>query len=358
MKRKILFLGVLLVSLTMAAQKQNAAYLAYIEQWKATAIQQQADYGVPAAITMAQALLESGAGQSELAVNANNHFGIKCTSEWFGAVYYYDDDSKGECFRQYGNAAESFKDHSIFLKRPRYTTCFEIAVEDYEGWANRLKACGYATDPGYAPKLVKIIEDYRLDTLYAGAPKTSAPLAAAAIAANEAVRQQKDSVNPRTKRPLKATVVRRSEPIMVIHNDPEPPYTEPLTAKEERDSFMLMHPTSRCNGLLYVNAREDDTYANIAFRLNVRERDLREDNDALGRELKKGDRVYLSAKKKTSSKEFVWTHTGQSLWELSQEEGVKVEAIQKLNELDPRVRTFRTRQKIYLKKVKEENGYH
>ena len=90
----------------------------------------------------------------------------------------------------------------------------------------------------------------------------------------------------------------------------------------------------------------------------MRERDLREDNDALGRELKKGDRVYLSAKKKTSSKEFVWTHTGQSLWELSQEEGVKVEAIQKLNELDPRVRTFRTRQKIYLKKVKEENGYH
>lgn len=345
------------VSLVMAAQKQNASYLAYIEQWKATAVQQQADYGIPAAITMAQALLESGAGQSELAVNANNHFGIKCTSEWFGGVYYYDDDSKGECFRQYGNAAESFKDHSLFLQRPRYTTCFEIAVEDYEGWAQRLKACGYATDPGYAPKLIKIIEDYRLDTLASG-KSASGAVATAAVPANNARPQTTDSVKPRPKRPLKAEVVRRSEPIMVIHNDPEPPYKEPLTAKEERDSFMLMHPTYKCNGLVYVLAREEDTYSNIAFRLNVRERDLREDNDALGRELKKGDRVYLSGKKKTSTKEFVWTYTGQSLWQLSQDEGVSVESIRKLNELDPRIRTFRTRQRIYLKKVKEENVYH
>ena len=149
------------------AQNLNPTYLAYIEEWKGTAVQQQADYGIPASITMAQALLESAAGKSELAQNARNHFGIKCTSEWFGGVYYYDDDRKGECFRQYKDAAESFKDHSVFLKRPRYTTCFEIAVEDYEGWARRLRECGYATDPQYAHKLIKLIEDYRLDTLYA-----------------------------------------------------------------------------------------------------------------------------------------------------------------------------------------------
>ena len=356
---KKLFLGVLMIgTMSSWAQKQDLTYLAYIEEWKAIAIQEQEDYGIPASITMAQALLESQAGQSELALNAKNHFGIKCTNEWFGGVYYHDDDSEGECFRQYGNAAESFKDHSIFLKRPRYSTCFEIAVEDYEGWARRLKECGYATDPSYAPKLIKLIEDYRLDTLTV-AQTVRRPQA------EPAERAQRENAGtgsvakpaPKPKRPLKATVVRRSEPIMVIHNDPEPPYVEPLTAKEERDSFFLMHPRKKCNGIQYVIAHEGDTYSNVAFRLNVRERDLREDNDALGRELAKGDRIYLAAKKSTGEEAFVWSHTGQSIWQLSQEVGVKIEAIQKWNELDPQIRTFRTRQRIYLRKTKEEDAY-
>ena len=357
--KKLFILGVLVIgTMSSWAQKQDLTYLAYIEEWKAIAIQEQEDYGIPASITMAQALLESQAGQSELALNAKNHFGIKCTNEWFGGVYYHDDDKKDDCFRQYGNAAESFKDHSIFLKRPRYSTCFEIAVEDYEGWARRLKECGYATDPSYAPKLIKLIEDYRLDTLTVSQTVRRPQ-------AEPAERAQKENAGagsvakpaPKPKRPLKATVVRRSEPIMVIHNDPEPPYVEPLTAKEERDSFFLMHPRKKCNGIQYVTAREEDTYANVAFRLNVRERDLREDNDALGRELAKGDRIYLAAKKSTGEDAFVWSHTGQSIWQLSQEVGVKIEAIQKWNELDPQIRTFRTRQRIYLRKTKEEDAY-
>jgi hypothetical protein len=284
---------------------------------------------------MAQALLESAAGTSELAVNANNHFGIKCTNEWLGGVYYHDDDRKGDCFRQYLNAAESFKDHALFLQKPRYETCFEIAVEDYEGWAYRLKECGYATDPLYAKKLIRIIEDYRLDTL------VNAPV---------------QTTSNNTKRPLKAVVVTKSDPIMTIHNNPEPPYVEPLTAKQERDSFFLMHPKKKFNGIPYVEAREGDTYPNVAFRLNVRERDLRQDNDALGRELKVGDRIYLAPKKVTGlpDRTFVWTHAGLSLWQMSQDEGITIEAIQKYNELDPQIRVFRTRQKIYLRKVKED----
>ena len=347
---------------SMAAQ--NQAYLDYIEQWKYTAIENQATYGIPASIIMAQALLESGAGQSELAVNANNHFGIKCNNEWLGAVYYYDDDSKGECFRQYANAAESFNDHALFLQRPRYETCFEIVPEDYEGWAYRLKECGYATDKNYAPKLIKIIEDYRLDTL----------VSYAAVGVFDAKAQEhqlydqpqaqtpevKDTVAQDTmpqqpvKRPLKAVVVRKTEPIMVIHNDPEPEYKEPLTARQERDSFLLAHPKKKCNGVNYVVAREGDTYANVAFRLNVRERDLRVNNDALGRDLMPGDRIFLTLKKTSSKKDYVMTFPGQSLWKLSQEEGVLIEAIQKLNGLDPTIRTFRTRQKLYLKKVKDD----
>ena len=146
MKKGWILLAVMALSMSASAQRLDPAYLSYIEKWKAVALRNQAEYGIPASIIMAQALLESAAGTSDLATKANNHFGIKCTGDWFGGVYYYDDDRKGECFRQYGDAAESFKDHALFLQRPRYATCFEIAVEDYEGWAHRLKACGYATD--------------------------------------------------------------------------------------------------------------------------------------------------------------------------------------------------------------------
>ena len=343
-------IAALILSVGLAAQKQNQAYLDYIEQWKDVAVQNQTDYGIPASIIMAQALLESAAGTSELAVNANNHFGIKCTSEWFGGVYYYDDDSKGECFRQYANAAESFKDHSRFLQRPRYASCFEIVVEDYEGWAYRLKECGYATDKNYAPKLIKLVEDYRLDTL-----------AAALQDGANAHTEQKDETKvapQQNKRPLKAQVVHRTEPIMVIHNDPEPPYVVPPTAKQERDSFFLSHPKKKVNGLNYIEAREGDTYANIAFRVNVRERQLREWNDALARDLRAGDHVFLSAKKKSVPKEksLMWVHPGESLWAICQREGIQMAQVQKLNGFVPELRVFRTRQQIYLNKVKEENA--
>jgi len=327
----------------LTAQQQSQAYLDYIEQWKDVAIQQQADYGIPASITMAQALLESAAGQSELALNAKNHFGIKCNNDWFGGVYYYDDDSKGECFRQYADATESFKDHSLFLQRPRYATCFEIAVEDYEGWAYRLKECGYATDSRYAPKLIKLIEDYHLDALTTGKPVgTYDPTAKQDIRNKEP--QPSGEVNAHAS----------AAPIAVITHNPEPPYVAPKTARMEREEFYLAHPKKRNNGVAYVQAREGDTFANVAFRLNVRERDLREHNDALGRDMHIGDRIYLTAKKKSSTKEYVWTRKGQSLWQLSQDEGVQMKAIQKLNELDPSVREFTIRQKLYLKKVKEE----
>ena len=335
--KKSVIIALAVMALPLMAQKQNQTYLDYIEQWKETAVQQQTDYGVPAAITMAQALLESAAGQSELALNARNHFGIKCTSDWFGGVYYYDDDSRGECFRQYADAYESFKDHSLFLKRPRYATCFEIAVEDYEGWAHRLKACGYATDPGYASKLIKIIEDYRLDTL----------------AATPELFGKKE---PEPQKPLKAEVVHQTESIKVFTQEPEPPYVAPISAREEKKTFLLTHPVKRCNGIKYVDAREGDTYANIAFRLNVRERQLREWNDALGRDLAVGDRVFMSAKKKKvpAEKTILWVHPGESLWEICQREGIQIAQVQKLNGFPVDLRTFRTRQQIYLNKVKEE----
>ena len=341
----ILFIGFGLCG-AVQAQKQNQAYLDYIAQWRETAVQQQADYGVPASITMAQALLESAAGQSELALNARNHFGIKCTSEWFGGVYYYDDDSQGECFRMYADAAESFKDHSLFLQRPRYATCFEIAVEDYEGWAYRLKECGYATDPSYAKKLIKLVEDYRLDTLVQGAQNVQKVQEPELFGKN----------GTETKKPLKAEVVHGTAPIAVFTQEPEPPYVAPPSAKQEKKTFLLTHPTKKCNGLKYVEAREGDTYANVAFRLNVRERQLREWNDALGRDLAVGDRVYMSAKKKKvpAEKGLMWVHPGENLWDICQREGIQIKQVQKLNGFPVDLRSFRTRQQIYLNKPPKE----
>ncbi len=118
---------------------------------------------IPASITLAQGLLESGAGKSKLAVEANNHFGIKCHNNWNGETIRIDDDEKNECFRKYPSPEMSYEDHSQFLiTRNRYASLFELETTDYKGWAHGLKAAGYATNPKYAPQLIKLIEDYKL----------------------------------------------------------------------------------------------------------------------------------------------------------------------------------------------------
>ncbi|MFI5159436.1 MAG: glucosaminidase domain-containing protein [Sphingobacteriales bacterium] len=142
---------------------QSYTSLQYIERFKAIAIQEMNLYGIPASITLAQGLYESGSGNSELAKNANNHFGIKCTSDWRGKSYYKDDDNKDDCFRVYDRPEDSFRDHSNFLKRKNYAHLFELDKNDYQGWAYGLKAAGYATNPKYPQLLIGIIQKYNLD---------------------------------------------------------------------------------------------------------------------------------------------------------------------------------------------------
>ena len=145
-----------------AAIKWNSAYQNYINKYKDIAVEQMQAYRVPASITLAQGLLESGAGLSRLATKANNHFGIKCHNGWSGGTIYVDDDIKNDCFRAYGSARESFIDHSKFLQGNRYKSLFSLSTTDYKGWARGLKACGYATLPTYANRLIGIIELYEL----------------------------------------------------------------------------------------------------------------------------------------------------------------------------------------------------
>ena len=134
----------------------------YILNYASSAMEGMRKYKIPASITLAQGILESASGQGRLAVEANNHFGIKC-HEWTGAKIYHDDDRSQECFRKYEQAASSYEDHSLFLTgRRRYAGLFDLSTDDYRGWAKGLKAAGYATDPRYPSKLIDLIERYEL----------------------------------------------------------------------------------------------------------------------------------------------------------------------------------------------------
>ena len=163
MKQPILLILILCMTIQIGWAQNNATTIAYIAQYKAIAMKEMKRTGVPASITLAQAILESNSGESNLAKNHNNHFGIKCKSDWTGAKAYQDDDAKQECFRAYDAAEVSFKDHSNFLKnRPNYVDLFLLDPVDDTAWAYGLKKAGYATASDYPKKLLKIIDDYEL----------------------------------------------------------------------------------------------------------------------------------------------------------------------------------------------------
>jgi LysM repeat protein len=262
------------------SQTLNPTYQAYIEKFHAIAIKQQKEHGIPASIILAQGLLESGAGRGILATEANNHFGIKC-HDWTGKKIYKDDDEKNECFRKYRHAEESYEDHSLFLvNRPRYSSLFLLNPTDYVSWAHGLKAAGYATDPAYAQKLINLIERYSL--------------------------HQYDI----EKKGLFATKT-------------------DLQTQSERRIY-------KSNYLRIVVATDDDTYASLAEELKISEKRLRKHNE-VGTEtqLKKGDIVYLSKKKKTAARanHIHVVQPGETLYGISQIYGIQLINLYKMNDI-------------------------
>lgn len=164
-----LFINIISVSLSIPAIAQKFSSEEYIKRYQGLAVLQMKKYGVPASVILAQGLLESGNGNSTLAVKANNHFGIKCHKTWTGPRIYHDDDARGECFRKYRTPEKSYQDHSEFLRGARrYAFLFDLDPTDYRGWAYGLKQAGYATDPQYPKKLIRIIEEYKLFALDSG----------------------------------------------------------------------------------------------------------------------------------------------------------------------------------------------
>ena len=316
-------LSCILCTLGMAAvaQSLNPTYVAYIHQYRDMAIEQQRKHQVPAAITMAQGLLESAAGQSELAMKANNHFGVKCTSEWVGRTIYKDDDTENECFRVYAEVSDSYEDHSLFLKRKRYERLFALPVGDYKSWAYGLKDCGYATDPKYPEKLIRLIEQYDLQEL------TYDTLLVALGAVDQAVEEQPvDSAFADT---------------MDLYHAPE---MEDLT-------LFHNHLSGKRNGVRYVLAGPNETYASLAQFLNMYERTLRKYNDALGEEeLEEGDMVYIYPKKNRASRKtpYHYFRTGETARGIAQRYGIKMKSLYKINGIPYGV-TLKTEQRLYLR---------
>ena len=296
MKRTFIFLAAMLVLLG-ALSADDGPVERYIRQYAPTAVSEMRRSGVPASITLAQGILESAAGTSRLAVKANNHFGIKCGSLWKGRSVKADDDARNECFRSYGSPAESFRDHSDFLRyRDRYAFLFELEPSDYKGWAYGLKQAGYGTDPAYPSKLISLIERYNL-TQYDALPSEQAVL-------------------PSAPRVLEQPVA-------------------PAAAKE-RIRFATGREMLSSTGVPFVYAAAGETYASIAQDFHLFPKEILRFNDASPSDaLHPGDIVYLQAKKNKAAKGLdKHIADGETLREVSRRFAVKLKALCKMNALD------------------------
>lgn len=269
-----------------AQTRRNAAYERYIDQYKAVAVDQMRRHGIPASITLAQGLLESGAGSSDLAQRSNNHFGIKKGSDWTGPTVRHHDDRRNELFRKYDKVADSYEDHSLFLHRERYQRLFRLHILDYKGWARGLKACGYATNPLYADKLIGIIELYGLSDF-------------------------------------------DEDP-----NQVKLPELPPLS--DVRLDYRAMRSN---NGVPCVVARRGDTWASLSGELGISERKLLKFNEAVKDiALREGDYVYLEKKAsrgpKSMRKQWHKIQNGESMYSIAQLYGMRLRSLYKLNYKD------------------------
>ena len=337
MNRKIFLLAAALIGIAaLTGGAEPTPQEAYIARFSSMAVSEMYRTGVPASITLAQGLLESRHGESPLAVKGNNHFGIKCNS-WKGKTMKHDDDARNECFRVYDSAEESYRDHSDFLRyRDRYKFLFENEVTDYRSWAYGLKKAGYATDPEYPAKLIRLIEDYRLydfDTM-------SVEEAGSAVAEERPEadgRKKKPSLGHRKKAGQDAETASKGIPESPLRLEETRSYT---SRKGESFRFPLARQVYSRNGVPFLYALEGETVASIAeaHDLFVREVLKFNDMDAEG-ELDPGTVVYLQPKKSRTVEgldKYIVDHDGESLRDISQRFAVKLESLEKLNGIDRR----------------------
>jgi LysM repeat protein len=317
----LIFLGQLLFSQKILREE-------YILLYKDIAIEEMQRTGVPASITLSQGILESGSGNSRLAKEANNHFGIKCHKNWTGRKITHDDDHKGECFRAYDNAEESFRDHSDFLSQgSRYAFLFELSPSDYKGWCRGLKAAGYATEKNYDNMLIRIIEENQLYLF-----------------------DQDVKVQPRIAQQTTTTqIIKDVKPTKPIVKTPE---------STEIDLYGVKG--GQINRIDYVIAQKNDTWRSLTKKHNKMPWELYKYNDIsreMSAEIKQGQVIFLQPKRRKADRDFRY-HTvteGETMWSISQKYGIRLNRLYKLNRMEadeePEVG-----QKMYLRKRKPENS--
>jgi len=318
MKNKTYLFLVFLFPLWVQSQNNNVR-ADYIEKFKVTAVKKMHEHGIPASITLAQGILESGAGQSDLAKDANNHFGIKCHKGWTGGTYIMDDDKKNECFRKYKSAAESFEDHSLFLTtRSRYAFLFEYKVTDYKKWAHGLKKAGYATNPKYAHLLIKVIEDNNL--------------------------QQFDRIKDLSE----LGVEEKPKEIFAVE---EPTVTEqpkkdfkPVSVSENQ---RLIYENE---GVRYVLAVKEDSFEKIAQEFGVYTWQIKKYNDASNKtKIRSGDFIYIEKKNIKAKIKYHIVQRNETLWSISQKYAVRMKSIQKMNKIKNKKASLRDGERLRLR---------
>ena len=351
MKRFILTIAAAVFSLCLFSA-DDTPQQRYIDKWAGTAVREMYRSGVPASITLAQGLLESRYGLSELAAKGNNHFGIKCHSDWKGKSMRLDDDRKGECFRVYPDADDSFRDHSDFLRyQDRYKFLFDFDIKDYKSWAYGLKKAGYATDPAYPSKLIKLIEDYDLSKFdsmtQAQAGKVSSkvkeqvytevekPSKSEEKAKKQVEKQaEKQAAKQAEKRSRKARHEVIPDEIPMSPNSIEQVRQVSRTAAEEFH-FSLSREIFMLNGVPFVYSFEGETYASIAAANNLFPKEILAINDlSSDRRLLPGTVVFLQMKKTQAEKgldKYIVEEDGENLRDICQRFGVRMKSIEKYN---------------------------
>ncbi|MES2373810.1 MAG: glucosaminidase domain-containing protein [Bacteroidota bacterium] len=360
MKKLALFCCLLV---TFAAQAQKEKGEAYVNAYKEIAITEMLRTGVPASITLAQGILESQYGESDLVKGSNNHFGIKCKPEWTGGKIYHDDDEKGECFRVYTTAEESYRDHSDFLKtRPHYAFLFKLDPTDFDGWAKGLKKAGYATNPTYPQKLLKVINDFNLQQYSLEAlarqnnptPATAPAITTAAVSnttfskEEETPKQTEFVANPSIEKPAQEQPAK--EQAVKEEKEPETVNAIAATPVVPKLKKQANYPAGifSINHAKVIYASEGTSLLSLANQYDISLNKLIEFNELAEMDVLDTDRlIFIERKQKKATNDFHLVTDGETLHDICQLEGVRLENLVEYNRLS-KTASVKAGEKIYL----------
>ena len=307
--RGLTLIAFLLIANSELLVGQRISTLDYINKYKYISIKEMLDYKIPASITLAQAILESSSGNSSLATEANNHFGIKCHNDWTGEKIYKDDDEKNECFRVYKSAEYSFRDHSIYLSTyNRYKFLFDYKITDYNAWADGLKTAGYATNSQYPKLLTKIIEDYDLEKY--------------------------DKVSQKEFEKM----LREDNVTLMDNFDFNSPSITKDTEENKNQVYLPMpnHNILFYNRIKYIICKKGDDINSLRKEFDLFVWQIPKYNDiSKDQVLEPGMLIYLQPKRRNCPEKFHKIKEGETMWEVSQKYGIKLSILYKRNQMQP-----------------------